>query len=182
MEVTTPQSIDLSQLDAVLEKREGERGSLIPILQETQEAYGYLAARGTGAHRGPTRRPFQSGVRCRDLLRAVLSRPGADETSSRSATGQPATFVGPHATCRGAEKDLGVGPGQTTEDYQFTYEVVYSSGRLRPRAVMAVQGRREGRCSPDKVHRAVSELVVSGTDGEAGGREQAHRSVLTRQC
>ena len=42
METTTVQSVDLSQVDAILERRKGEMGALIPILQETQETYGYL--------------------------------------------------------------------------------------------------------------------------------------------
>ncbi len=56
------------------------------------------------------------------------------------------------------EKDLGVEPGGTTEDYQFTYEVVYCLGACALGPVTVVNGNVKGRCSTERMHQLVDEL------------------------
>ena len=37
-----PENLDLSKIDEVLSHYRGEKGALIPVLQEAQNVYGYL--------------------------------------------------------------------------------------------------------------------------------------------
>jgi NADH-quinone oxidoreductase subunit E len=56
------------------------------------------------------------------------------------------------------ERSLGIGPGETTEDYLFTLEVVYCLGACALAPVTVINEEVKGRCSSERMHRLVSEL------------------------
>ena len=157
MEVTTPQRIDLSQLDAVLERRKGEKGSLIPILQETQEAYGYLPRAALARIADQVGVPFSQvyGV-ATFYSQFYLTRRGRNVI--KVCDGTACHVRGAPRNMSTVEKELGVQPGGTTEDYQFTYEVVYCLGACALGPVTVVNGNVKGRCSTERVHQLVEEL------------------------
>ena len=157
MEVTTPQRIDLSQLDAVLERRKGEKGSLIPILQETQEAYGYLPRAALARIADQVGVPFSQvyGV-ATFYSQFYLTRRGRNVI--KVCDGTACHVRGAPRNMSTVEKELGVMPGETTGDYQFTYEVVYCLGACALGPVTVVNGNVKGRCSTERVHQLVEEL------------------------
>ena len=157
MEATTLQGVDFSQLDAVLDRRKGEKGSLIPILQETQEAYGYLPKAVLARIAAQLGIPFSQvyGV-ATFYSQFYLTRRGRNVIKVCDGT---ACHVGcAPRNMSTIEKDLGVQPGGTTEDYQFTYEVVYCLGACALGPVAVVNGNVKGRCSPERIHQLVNEL------------------------
>lgn len=157
METTISQQLDLRQIDAILERRREERGAIIPILQEAQEAYGYL--------------PREVLARIADTLGVPFSRIyGVATFYSQfylTRRGKNVIKVCDGTAChvRGAVHNvntlrhhLGVEPGQTTEDYQFTFEVVYCLGACALGPVAVVNGQVKGKCTAERMHQFVEAL------------------------
>lgn len=157
MEAAGVQSIDLSQVDAILDRRKGERGSLIPILQETQEAYGFLPRAALARVAEQMGVPFSQvfGV-ATFYSQFYLTRRGRNVI--KVCDGTACHVRGAPNSMTTVEKDLGVQPGGTTEDYQFTYEVVYCLGACALGPVAVVNGNVKGRCSAERIHQLVDEL------------------------
>ena len=157
MEATSTQSIDLSQLDAVLERMKGEKGSLITILQETQEVYGYLPRAALARIADQVGVPFSQvfGV-ATFYSQFYLTRRGRNVI--KVCDGTACHVRGAPRNMAAIEKELGVQPGGTTEDYQFTYEVVYCLGACALGPVTVANGNVKGRCSTERIHQLVEEL------------------------
>lgn len=157
MDVTMSQGIDLSQVDAILAERQGERGALIPILQETQDAYGYLPRPVLSYIAERLGVPFNQvyGV-ATFYAQFYLARRGKNVI--KVCDGTACHVRGAVNNVDALKKDLGVEAGQTTQDYQFTYEVVYCLGACALGPVVVVNGNVKGRCGADRVHRLVNEL------------------------
>lgn len=157
MEATSTQSIDLSQLDAVLERRKGEKGSLIAILQETQEVYEYLPRAALARIADQVGVPFSQvfGV-ATFYSQFYLTRRGRNVI--KVCDGTACHVRGAPRNMAAIEKELGVQPGGTTEDYQFTYEVVYCLGACALGPVTVANGNVKGRCSTERIHQLVEEL------------------------
>lgn len=157
MEMTAEQAVDLSKVDAILAQRRAEKGAIIPILQESQEAYGYL--------------PREVLARIADELGVPFSRIyGVATFYSQfylTRRGKNVIKVCDGTAChvRGAVHNvgtlrhhLGVEPGQTTPDYQFTFEVVYCLGACALGPVAVVNGNVKGRCTAERMRQVVEEL------------------------
>ncbi len=157
METATAQSIDLREVDAILDRRKGDRGSLIPILQETQEAYGYLPRVALARISEQLGVPFSQvyGV-ATFYSQFYLTRRGRNVI--KVCDGTACHVRGAPRNMTAMEKDLGVQPGGTTEDYNFTYEVVYCLGACALGPVTVVNGNVKGRCSSERIHQLVEEL------------------------
>jgi NADH-quinone oxidoreductase subunit E len=150
-------TLDLSPVDEILEQYAGQKGALIPILQRAQEVYGYLPP---------------------DVLRKIASDTGfplsriygvATFYSQFYLTkrGRHVIRVCDGTAChvRGASKiidELGnalhIMPGQTTEDYRVTYEVVYCLGSCGLAPVAVVDEHVEGRLTPQDMLDSVRAL------------------------
>jgi len=128
---------DLSLLEPLLESYGRERGALIPVLQKAQDLYGYLP---------------------REVLQAIARQMGLSLSKVYGVATFYAQFYlekrgrhvlkvcdgtachvkGTPALLRAIHEEYGVEPGQTTEDYELTVEVVYCVGScaLAPVAVL----------------------------------------------
>ncbi len=157
METAAAQSVDLREVDAILDRRKGDRGALIPILQETQEAYGYLPRVALARISEQLGVPFSQvyGV-ATFYSQFYLTRRGRNVI--KVCDGTACHVRGAPRNMTAIEKDLGVQPGGTTEDYNFTYEVVYCLGACALGPVTVVNGNVKGRCSSERIHQFVEEL------------------------
>jgi NADH-quinone oxidoreductase subunit E len=135
--MTQEETLDLAPLDDILEKYQGQKGAVIPILQQAQEVFGYLPREALEAISHKTRVPLSNlyGV-ATFYAQFYLTRRG--KHIIRSCDGTACHVRGAAAIIETVEKELGIGAGQTTPDYQYTYEVVYCLGScgLAPVAVL----------------------------------------------
>lgn len=139
----------MTTLTAILKKYKGVRGSLITVLQEIQQAEGYLP-------------------------RPVLERVSRELDIPPSEIFSVATFYsqfhmekrGRHMVtlCRGTachvkggreiqkavQQELGIGDGETTEDLRFTLEAVACLGACFLAPVIVVDGEYFGKLTPEK--------------------------------
>jgi NADH-quinone oxidoreductase subunit E len=148
--------MDLTKIETIIYKHNGERGRLIPILQDAQVAYGYL--------------PKQ-----------VLERIAAQLTISPSVVEGVVSFYAQfrespigknmvkvcHGTaCHigGAEKlsealyqELGVDEGDTTEDGKFTVERVACLGCCSLAPCVMINEKTHGRLTSPKIKKIIKQ-------------------------
>lgn len=157
MSTMAAQPVDLSTVDAILERRKGEKGAVIPVLQESQEAYGYLPREVLSRIADAMEMPFSQvyGV-ATFYSQFYLTRRGRNIV--KVCDGTACHVRGAGQTVETLQRTLGVGPGETTPDYQFTLEVVYCLGACALAPVTVINQEVKGRCSSERMHRLVSDL------------------------
>ncbi len=137
--VTGPaeEPLDLAPLDHILEEFKGRKGAVIPILQRAQDAYGYLPREVLRAISERTLIPLNQlyGV-ATFYAQFHLQRRGRHLI--RVCDGTACHVRGSGKNIEAIERSLCVGPGQTSEDYKYTLEIVYCLGScgLAPIAVV----------------------------------------------
>ena len=144
-------TVDLSLLDDVLAEYASVKGSLITILQHTQDIYGYLPyevqkmiSDGTGI---PIEKVY--GV-ASFYAQFTMSPKGENEVSVCLGT---ACYVKGAADVLDAlEKELGIEDGQCTSDGKFSLDTCRCVGACGLAPVFIVNGDVYGKATPDKVH------------------------------
>ncbi len=138
------------QVDAILAKYEGQKGSLIPILQDVQGLYNYLPSDVLGYI------AVRTGVPIAEIYGVVtfyslfhLNPRGRNII--RVCQGTACHVRGGKLILQALEKQLGVKAGHTTEDLRFTLETVACVGACGLAPVMQVNGDTHGRLTPDKL-------------------------------
>lgn len=140
----------LVQLDAILEKYQGMKGALIPVLQEAQDAYGYLSKEvieHIGEHLDiPVSQiygvvtfysQFHLNPRGRNIIRVCQ--------------GTACHVRGGKAILEAVQKQLNIKAGQTTPDLRFTLETVACIGACGLAPVMMVNDDTHGRLTQDLI-------------------------------
>ena len=138
------------KLEAILAKHAGEKGSLIAILQETQEQYGFLSrdnmTRVAQSLKVPLSRvfgivtfyaQFHLNPRGRHIIRVCL--------------GTACHVRGGEQALEDVSNALGIAPGQTSPDLQFTLEKVACLGACGLSPTMMVNDRTYGRLTKKKI-------------------------------
>jgi NADH-quinone oxidoreductase subunit E len=147
-EVAPEETIDLALLDPILAEFKGQKGAVIPILQRTQDAYGYLPkevmaqlAKRTGF---PLSRLY--GV-ATFYAQFRLTRRGRHLV--RCCDGTACHVRGAPKNIEAVEKSMGILAGETTPDYKFTLEIVYCLGSCGLAPVAVIDDKVHGRLVPD---------------------------------
>lgn len=142
--------IDWQRLDRILSEFEGQRGAVIPILQRAQDACGYLPREVLAYISKKTLIPLNQlyGV-ATFYAQFHLHRRGRHVL--RLCDGTACHVRGSAKAIEAIEKEVGVGPGETSPDYKLTFEIVYCLGSCGLAPVAVVDGKVYGRLSPDSM-------------------------------
>ncbi len=152
-----PKAIDVTLLDDVLAKYASVKGSLITILQQTQEIYGYLP---------------------KEAIEVISQRTGIAESEIMGVGTFYTQFrfapVGKYLImlCQGTachvnsselilqtvEEELGIRDGGTTEDGLFSLKCVACLGCCSLSPVMMINEDTYGSLTPDKTRAILKEL------------------------
>ncbi len=159
-EVANQASVDLSLIDPLIEKYKSKKGSLIPILQGTQDIYGYL--------------PAETFIKISELTGLKLSEMYGVATFYTQFRLNP---VGKHIVkvCHGTachvqnatavsealEDALSIKDGETTEDGLFTLESVACLGCCSLAPVMMIGDETYGKLSGKQAVKIVKEIKIS---------------------
>lgn len=156
-DVKAEETLDLAPLQQIIDEYKGQRGVLIQVLQRAQEAYGYLPpevlkgiANGLGI---PLSQVY--GV-VTFYAQFYLTRRGKHVI--RSCDGTACHVRGAAKVIDAVQKELGIAPGETTPDYQFTFEVVYCLGSCGLSPVAVVDDQVVGRLVPEKMVQIIRNL------------------------
>ena len=149
-EALAEEMLNLAPLQEIIDEYKGQRGVLIQVLQRVQDAYGYLPkelleaiAEGLGV---PLSQVY--GV-VTFYAQFYLTRRGKHIV--RSCDGTACHVRGAAKVIETVEKELGIKAGETTPDYEFTYEVVYCLGSCGLSPVAVIDDQVVGRLVPGKM-------------------------------
>ena len=143
---------DLKQLDEVLKQYEGKKGTLIPVLQKTQELYGYLPKDVLVYIAQRMQLPISQiyGV---VTFYAQFHLEPRGKNIVRCCQGTACHVRGAGAVIDEVRKILGLKEKEvTTEDLQFTLETVACIGCCGLAPVIMVNDETHGRLTPVSVH------------------------------
>lgn len=158
-EAANQASVDLTLIDSLIEKYKSKKGNMIPILQGTQEIYGYL--------------PEESFIKISELTGLKLSEMYGVATFYTQFRLNP---VGKHIVkvCHGTachvqnataiseaiEDALGIKDGETTEDRLFTLESVACLGCCSLAPVMMIDNNTFGKLTGNQAVKIVKEIKI----------------------
>jgi len=151
-------TLDFAPLDKVLEEYAGQKGAIIPILQHTQEAYGYLPKEVLQEISKRTGIPVSKLLGVATFYAQFrLNRRG--KHLIRICDGTACHVRGASKCIETVEKQLNVPAGGTSEDYEYTMEIVYCLGSCGLAPVAVVDDKVYGRLTP---HLLVDQLEALG--------------------
>jgi len=153
--------IDRSPLERILEKHDGEVGSLIAALEEVQAEYGYLpeeALRAVSEHLG---RSLVDVYGVATFYRSFSLKPRGKHVVT-VCLGTACHIRGGPPLVKEFERQLGIAPGETTPDREFTLETVNCLGACALGPVAVVDGHYFLKVRPTKV-RGILDQVRAGS-------------------
>jgi NADH-quinone oxidoreductase subunit E len=133
----------------IFSRYQGERNDLIPILQDVQDAIGYIPRAAMTAIAEHLNIPESSvyGV-VTFYAQFYLTRQGKHKI--RVCQGTACHVRGGQRIMQVIQKRLGIGPGETTEDYEFTLERVACLGSCALAPVLTVDDKVCGAMTTQK--------------------------------
>jgi len=144
------------QLDDILSRYTGDRSELILILQEAQEEFGYLP-REVMEGIAKFLRLSPSTVYGVSTFYAQFKLKPTGKRIVRVCRGTACHVRGGARILREVEKRLGIKPGETTEDMEYTLETVACIGACALAPTMVIGKETYGRMTTRKVAEVFSE-------------------------
>ena len=138
------------QLDKILARYGGERGDLIPILQEAQESFGYLPE-GVMLRIAQFLRLPESTVYGVGTFYAQFKLIPTGKRLIKVCRGTACHVRGGVRILREVEKRLGIKPGETSSDMEYSLETIACFGSCALAPVMVVDKNVYGRMTTTKV-------------------------------
>ena len=150
-------SVDLSLISDVLEQYASVKGSLITILQKTQDIYGYIPvdaiyhiAEKTGLTPAKIMgvATFYSQFRFQAVGKYLIM----------ICKGTACYVNGAERIIEAVQEELGIGDNQTTEDGLFSLSLVSCLGCCSLAPVMMINEDTYGSLTPDKVRKILRDI------------------------
>jgi len=150
-------------LSDIFEGYEGKREELIPLLQEVQAEFGYLPAEARTAISKFLKVPESVvyGV-ATFYAQFYLTRQGRHKV--KVCRGTACHVRGGHRIMQTVQRKLGIKPGETTEDYEFSLERVACFGSCALAPVVVIDGKVHGRMTTQKAEQILREVMESSVE------------------
>ena len=155
--------IDLVRMDEIFEKYSGQKGALIPILQQAQDLYGYvprevlqLIADQLGVSLGKVYgvATFYAQFYLEQRGRHIL----------KLCDGTACHVKGTPILINALEDGFEINPGETTEDGELTVEIVYCLGSCALAPVTVLDEQVMGRMRPEMLVRKVKKQIAAANE------------------
>ena len=156
--------VDLSLIEPVLDTYADTPGSLITILQETQETYGYLPMDVMEHIAERTGTPIATIVGVATFYAQFRLEP-VGKYLIMLCQGTACHVNGSELISAAISDELGIENGQTTADGLFSLEHVACLGCCSLSPVMMINGRTYGRLTPDKARKILRGLAAEENEG-----------------
>lgn len=156
--------IDWEKLSVILDKHQGEKWGLIPLLQEVQESFGYIPPETVESIAEAQGLP-PSHVQGVITFYAGFSTEPKGKCILKVCRGTACHVKGGKSILRLIQKDLDLEEGETSPDYQFTLETAACLGACFLAPAMMVDREYYGKLNPIKVASVLGEhRKVKGDD------------------
>jgi NADH-quinone oxidoreductase subunit E len=158
--------MNIRAVDGIIEKYQGKRTSLIGMLHDIQTQYKHL----------PEKALRQVALRLNMDLNDIYGVATFYKSFSLTMRGKHSLILCLGTAChvrggpkilREVRKLLGIAPGQTTRDRQFSLEVVNCLGVCAIGPVMVVDGKFYGEMNVSKVTRMIERMKPKENRGRA---------------
>jgi len=141
---------DNERLQRIIDEHQGQKWSLIPLLQRVQEEFGYIPEEGIRPISNALHL-FPSQVQGVISFYAQFSLVPKGKYVIRVCRGTACHVKGGRSILRVLKRQLGIEEGETTPDYTFTLETVACLGACFLAPTMMVNRIYYGRLSPPKI-------------------------------
>jgi NADH:ubiquinone oxidoreductase subunit E len=155
--VAQEETFDLHALDQILEKYKGQKGVIIPILQEIQDVYGYLPKKILVITSKKTRIPISTlyGV-ATFYAQFHLAKRG--KHLIRICDGTACHVSGSTKIVQAIENAFDMESGGSSPDYKYTLEIVYCVGSCGLAPVAVVGDKVFAKTKPESFVRTLKKL------------------------
>ncbi len=149
------------KLQEIFSHYRGERQDLIPILQETQEAFRYLPAAALREIAGFLHMP-ETTVYGVATFYAQFKLTPLGKKVIRMCRGTACHVRGASKVLAEVEKLLGIKAGETTDDLEYTLETVACIGACALAPTMTIDGETYGKMTAKKVAEVLGDRKKAG--------------------
>jgi NADH-quinone oxidoreductase subunit E len=144
------------RLDRILSRYSEDKGNLIPILQEAQESFGYLPE-GVMQKIARFLRLSESTVYGVGTFYAQFTFVPTGRKRVKVCRGTACHVRGGARILREVEKRLGIKPGETSDDMEYSLETIACFGSCALAPVIVINKNVYGRMTTTKVGQILSE-------------------------
>ncbi len=144
------QELDLTKLDKILSRYEGQDDALISVLQGVQAEFGWVP-QGAIEHIADAFQISPGEVYGVLTFYEQFYLTPRGRNTIRVCRGTACHVRGTNANLRTVERTLGIKEGGTTNDFKFSLETVACLGTCFLAPVMMVNRNYYGKLTPDKV-------------------------------
>ena len=148
--------VDLALTDEILERYPRAEPSLIQVLQDVQRAYNYLPCDALVKVAEALDVPLAKVFSVSTFYKAFALDPQG-RTIVKVCTGTACHIRGAGMLVEELERQLGIGPDQTTEDFSFTVKTVNCVGACAMAPVLIVGEKYWGNAKPSRVGKYLGE-------------------------
>ena len=141
---------------AIVNKYGGSRDSLVSILQDVQSKYRYLPEDALRAVAHALDLPLIQVYAVATFFKAFSLKPRGEHIVS-VCLGTACHVRGAPAVLDEVKRQLGIGPGETSQDKRFTLETVNCLGACALGPIVVTDDQYEGQMSPGKVKKILKE-------------------------
>lgn len=153
----TQAPFDLSPLERILEEFQGQKGAVIPILQQIQEVYGYLPQEILKKTSKITRIPLSQLYGVATFYAQFHLTPRGRHLI-RVCDGTACHVRGSEKTIQAIENAFDMAAGGTSPDLKYTVEVVYCVGSCGLAPVAVVDDKVYGQTKPEPFVKILKKL------------------------
>jgi NADH-quinone oxidoreductase subunit E len=149
--------MDLTRLDALIEKYEAEQGAVIALLQDVQAEEQYLPQEALAHISRRLEVPLVQLYGLATFYKAFTLKPKGRHTCT-CCMGTACHVRGAARVAQALERKLGIRPGDTTDDLSFTLETVNCVGACALGPVVILDGQYHGHMTGAKADRLVERV------------------------
>ena len=153
-------AVDLEIIAPVFEKYQDQKGALIPILQNTQDIYGYLSPEVLQHIASKLGISYGKVYGVATFYAQFYLEPRGKHTL-KLCDGTACHVKGTPMLVTAVVDEYKIKPGETTEDGELTLEVVYCVGSCGLAPVALLDDQVMGRAKPEKLVRDVKKRIAA---------------------
>lgn len=150
-------------LESILEARRSQPHQLIEVLQDVQEHYGYISEESMRAISAELGVPLIEVYRVASFYKAFTLKPRGKNVVT-ICTGTACHVRGAKLVLNQATSQLGVEPGEVSDDGLFTIEHVNCLGACALGPVVTDNGNYHNHMSPAKLRKLIKSLHKAETE------------------
>ncbi|MEA3459885.1 MAG: NAD(P)H-dependent oxidoreductase subunit E [Chloroflexota bacterium] len=150
--------MEMSKIDAIIDKYGGEQRALTTMLQDVQAEYYYLSKEALQRVSERMGLPLIQVYQVAKFYKAFSLEPRGRHLIT-VCLGTACHVRGGVRIVEQIGRSLGIAPGETTEDRQFTLETVNCLGCCALGPVMVVDGKYHGKMAASRVDRVLKRYM-----------------------